>query len=45
MASYPETIDDLAPPPQKRGWRRFLVRHLPGLSFVVLVGLLIVVVL
>jgi regulator of protease activity HflC (stomatin/prohibitin superfamily) len=45
MASYPETIDDLVPPPQKRGWRRFLVRHLPGLSFVVLVGLLIVVVL
>jgi prohibitin 2 len=45
MASYPQSIDDLAPPPQKRGWRRFLVRHLPGLSFVVLVGLLIVVVL
>jgi regulator of protease activity HflC (stomatin/prohibitin superfamily) len=45
MASYPASIDDLAPPPQKRGWRRFLVRHLPGLSFVVLVGLLIVVVL
>jgi regulator of protease activity HflC (stomatin/prohibitin superfamily) len=45
MASYPESIDDLALPPQKRGWRRFLVRHLPGLSFVVLVGLLIVVVL
>ena len=45
MASYPESIDDLAPPPQKRGWRRFLVRHLPGLSFVVLVGLLIAVVL
>src|SRR5215470_15578686 len=36
MASYPETIDDLAPPPQRRGWRRFLVRHLPGLSFIVL---------
>src|SRR5215472_4658580 len=45
MASYPQSIDDLAPPPQKRGWRRFLVRHLPGLSFVVLVGVLIVVVL
>jgi len=45
MASYPETIDDLAPPPAKRGWRRFLVRHLPGLSFVILIGLLIVVVL
>src|SRR3974390_1233453 len=45
MASYPETIDDLAPLPQRRGWRRFLVRHLPGLSFIVLLGLLIVVVL
>ena len=45
MASYPQSIDDLAPPPQRRGWRRFLVRHLPGLSFVALIGLLIVVVL
>jgi regulator of protease activity HflC (stomatin/prohibitin superfamily) len=45
MASYPRSIDDLAPPPAKRGWRRFFVRHLPGLSFVVLVSLLIVVVL
>jgi prohibitin 2 len=45
MASYPESIDDLAPPPAKRGWRRSLLRHLPGLSFVTLVGLLIVIVL
>jgi len=45
MASYPETIDDLAPLPQRRGWRRFLVRHLPGLSFIILLGLLIAVVL
>jgi regulator of protease activity HflC (stomatin/prohibitin superfamily) len=45
MASYPRSIDDLAPPPAKRGWRRSLLRHLPGLSFVILVGLLIVVVL
>ncbi|MGN6747170.1 MAG: prohibitin family protein [Xanthobacteraceae bacterium] len=45
MASYPESIDDLAPPPTRRGWRRTLLRHLPGLSFVALVGLLIVVVL
>ena len=44
MASYPQSIDDLAPPP-KRGWRRSLVRHLPGLSFLVFLGLLIVVVL
>ena len=45
MASYPETIDDLAPPPPRRGWRRSLLRHLPGLSFIVLLGLLAVVVL
>jgi regulator of protease activity HflC (stomatin/prohibitin superfamily) len=45
MASYPQSIDDLAPPPAKRGWRRYLLRHLPGVAFVVLVGLLIVVVL
>jgi regulator of protease activity HflC (stomatin/prohibitin superfamily) len=45
MASYPQSIDDLAPPPPRRGWRRSLLRHLPGLSFLILVGLLIVVVL
>src|SRR6201993_3318854 len=45
MASYPETIDDLAPPPQRRGGGGFVVRHLPGLSFIILLGLLIVVVL
>src|SRR5262245_14193189 len=45
MASYPQSIDDLGPPPPKRGWRRFFLRHLPGLSFVFLIGLLIVVVL
>jgi regulator of protease activity HflC (stomatin/prohibitin superfamily) len=45
MASYPQSIDDLAPPPAKRGWRRSLLRHLPGLSFITLIGLLIVVVL
>ncbi len=44
MASYPQSIDDLAPPPAKRGWSR-LLRHLPGLAFITLVGLLIVVVL
>ena len=45
MASYPQSIDDLEPPPAKRGWRRFFLRHLPGLSFLTLVGLLIAVVL
>ena len=45
MASYPQSIDDLASPPRRRGWRRSLLRHLPGLSFIALIGLLIVVVL
>jgi regulator of protease activity HflC (stomatin/prohibitin superfamily) len=45
MASYPQSIDDLEPPPARRGWRRFFLRHLPGLSFLILVGLLIAVVL
>jgi len=45
MASYPQSIDDLTPPPAKRGWRRFVVRHLPGLSFVALLALLVTVVL
>jgi regulator of protease activity HflC (stomatin/prohibitin superfamily) len=45
MASYPQSIDDLEPPPAKHGWRRFFLRHLPGLSFLTLVGLLIAVVL
>jgi regulator of protease activity HflC (stomatin/prohibitin superfamily) len=45
MASYPQSIDDLEPPPARRGWRRFFLRHLPGLSFLMLVGLLIAVVL
>jgi prohibitin 2 len=46
MASYPYTIDDLMPPPrQKRSWWRFIGRHLPGVSFLVLTALLITVVL
>ena len=45
MASYPQSIDDFGPAPAKWGWRRFLLRHLPGLSFVVLVALLTVVML
>jgi regulator of protease activity HflC (stomatin/prohibitin superfamily) len=45
MASYPQSVDDLAPPRPRRGWRRSLLRHLPGLTFVTLVSLLIVVVL
>jgi prohibitin 2 len=46
MASYPESIDDLMPPaPKKRGWWRYVGRHLPGLSFLILMSLLITVVL
>jgi regulator of protease activity HflC (stomatin/prohibitin superfamily) len=46
MASYPYTIDDLMPPPRKkRTWWRFVGRHLPGVSFLILTALLITVVL
>jgi regulator of protease activity HflC (stomatin/prohibitin superfamily) len=46
MASYPQTIDDLMPPPRKkRTWWRLIGRHLPGLSFLILTALLITVVL
>jgi regulator of protease activity HflC (stomatin/prohibitin superfamily) len=46
MASYPQSIDDLMPPPQKkRSWWRFFARHLPGLSFLILTALLVTVVL
>jgi regulator of protease activity HflC (stomatin/prohibitin superfamily) len=46
MASYPQSIDDLMPQPQKkRSWWRFFARHLPGLSFLILTALLVTVVL
>ena len=45
MASYPELLDDLPPPPRRRGWWRRVWRHLPGLSVIVMLCLLIVVVL
>ena len=46
MASYPQTIDDLMPPPQKkRTWWRFVGRHLPGLSFLILTALFVTIVL
>jgi len=44
MASYPETLDDLSPP-RRRGWRRYLARHLPGVSVLSMMALLVVVVL
>jgi regulator of protease activity HflC (stomatin/prohibitin superfamily) len=45
MASYPESLDDLPTPPRRRRWRRHVWRHLPSLSVIVMMCLLIVVVL
>ena len=45
MASYPESLDDLPPPPRRRGWWRHVWRHLPSLSVIVMMCLLVVVVL
>jgi regulator of protease activity HflC (stomatin/prohibitin superfamily) len=40
MAAYPESLDDLPAPPVKRGWWRFLGRHLPSVTVVVLLSFL-----
>jgi len=45
MASYPESLDDLPPPPRRRRWWRHVWRHLPSLSVIVMMCLLVVVVL
>ena len=45
MASYPESLDDLPPPRRRRGWWRHVVRHLPGVSVILMTALLIAVVL
>ncbi|MGB6731746.1 MAG: prohibitin family protein [Xanthobacteraceae bacterium] len=45
MASYPESLDDLPPPPRRRGWWRHVWQHLPSLSVIVMMCLLVVVVL
>ena len=45
MASYPESLDDLPPPPRRRGWLRHIWRHLPSLSVIVMMCLLVGVVL
>ncbi len=45
MASYPESIDDLAPRRRKRRWWLPSARHLPGLSVTVLSVLLVTVLL
>ena len=40
MVKYPELLDEMPPPPTKRGWWRFVARHLPGVSVVLMVVLL-----
>ena len=45
MARYPESIDDLSPPPRKRGRLRYFLRHLPGLSATLLLAILVAIVL
>ncbi|MGA7790300.1 MAG: prohibitin family protein, partial [Xanthobacteraceae bacterium] len=45
MAGYPETLDDLPPPRRRRGWWRTIGRHLPGISVILMMALLVVVVL
>jgi regulator of protease activity HflC (stomatin/prohibitin superfamily) len=37
MVKYPESLDAVATPPQKRGFWRFIGRRLPGLAVVLLV--------
>ena len=44
MVMYAESLEG-APPPKKRGWWRFVWRHLPGISFSLMVTLLLVIVL
>ena len=45
MASYPESLDDLPPPPRRVGWWGSLWRHLPGISVLLMMSLLAAVVL
>jgi regulator of protease activity HflC (stomatin/prohibitin superfamily) len=45
MVKNPESLDEQPPPPKRRGWRRFLWRHLPGLSVTLLTTLFLIVVL
>ena len=39
MVKYPE-LDPMPPPPPKRGWWRFVARHLPGVSVMLMVAML-----
>ena len=45
MIKDPESLDEKSPPPKRRGWGRFLWRHLPGLSVTLLTTLFLIVVL
>ncbi len=45
MVMFPESLDGTPPPPPKRGWWRFVWRHLPGLAFSLMLALLLIVVL
>lgn len=45
MAKYPESLDDNPPPVKRRGWWRFIGRHLPGFAFSLLVAFLFLTVL
>jgi regulator of protease activity HflC (stomatin/prohibitin superfamily) len=40
MAAYPESLSDLPAVPVKRGWWRFIGRHLPSLSVMLLLSFL-----
>ncbi len=45
MATYPESLDEMSPAPIKRGWWRFIGRHLPSLSVALLLSMLVATVL
>jgi regulator of protease activity HflC (stomatin/prohibitin superfamily) len=45
MVTYAESLDGVPAPPQTRRWRRFLRRHLPSVSVLLMAALLIATVL
>jgi len=40
MVNYPELLDEMSPSQRKRGWWRFIARHLPGVSVLLMVMML-----